>query len=113
MREKVSGEIRVDDISGPVLRSLIEFLYTAELRLTDEATAAEIFKAAHKYDVPELQAECEAELFRAVSEENLSEMMRIAHLYGMKRIMAKCVQILRDNFDRVHEKFLNDLLSYR
>ncbi|CAM6108163.1 unnamed protein product [Calypogeia fissa] len=112
MIERNSSKIQVEDISAPVLRSLINYLYTAEINFTDEVTAAELFKVAHKYDIPELQFVCEGEIFNSVSEDNLSEMLRISHLYDMKRVRAKCVRVLKDNFDRIQEKVLNDLLSH-
>lgn len=110
MIEKNSGQIHVEDMSAPVLRGLIKYFYTAEVNFTEEASAADLFKVAHKYAIPELQVECEAELFNSVSEDNLSEMLRISHLYGMNRVKAKCVRILKENFDRIHDKVLNDLL---
>ncbi|KAL3682576.1 hypothetical protein R1sor_000598 [Riccia sorocarpa] len=46
--EKESGTVRVDDASSHVIRSMVSFCYTADIQFTEEASAEEVLKIAHK-----------------------------------------------------------------
>ncbi|CAM6112170.1 unnamed protein product [Calypogeia fissa] len=94
MAERRSGEIHVNDLSAITLQALVKFIYTAEVTFT-EACAAELFMAAQKYDIPELQEECEVELCAGVFHGNVLELLDFAEFYDMKRLKDACDQFFK------------------
>ncbi|KAL3682641.1 hypothetical protein R1sor_000663 [Riccia sorocarpa] len=109
MKEKKTGVIRVDDVAGPVLRSMVNYCYTAEIQFTEEAPADELLKVAEKYDIKDLKAVCEDELSKDISKENLSKRITLARLYNAKKLDRMTQQFFKANFDTVYETFVGEI----
>jgi hypothetical protein len=54
MKESTAKEVTIKEMSFPVLRKLIEYLYTDKVEL-DGDTVLELFTAADKFDQPHLK----------------------------------------------------------
>ncbi|KAG6556129.1 hypothetical protein Mapa_002070 [Marchantia paleacea] len=100
MKEKESGTVQVDDAVAPVLRSMVNYCYTADILFTEEAPAEEVLKLAHKYDINELKAVCESELSRG---------LRLAHIYDAKKLDAVAARFFKENFDDVYTRVVERL----
>ncbi|BBN19026.1 hypothetical protein MPTK1_8g07410 [Marchantia polymorpha subsp. ruderalis] len=109
MKEKEIGTVQVDDADAPVLRSMVNFCYTAEILFTEEASVEEVMKLAHKYDISELKEVCESELCEGINEENLCTRLRLAHIYDIKTLNAVGVKFFKDNFDDVYPSVVERL----
>lgn len=59
MRQARSAEVHVKDVDGATLRMLLQYCYggLAQLPRTHAGVLA-VFRAADKYDIPDLVAEC-------------------------------------------------------
>ncbi|BFI13310.1 hypothetical protein MPTK1_4g16245 [Marchantia polymorpha subsp. ruderalis] len=109
MKEKESGTVQVDDAVAPVLRSVVNYCYTADILFTEEAPAEEVLKLAHKYDINELKAVCESELSRGINNENLCNRLRLAHIYDAKKLDAVAARFFKENFDDVYTRVVERL----
>ncbi|KAL3682621.1 hypothetical protein R1sor_000643 [Riccia sorocarpa] len=108
MNEKKSGIIRVEDTLAPVLRSLVNYCYTAEIKFTEEAPTDELLKVAEKYDIEDLKAVCEDELSENISKDNLSKRVTLARLYNAKKLDSMTRAFFKANFDAVYETFVRE-----
>ncbi|KAL2630211.1 hypothetical protein R1flu_014897 [Riccia fluitans] len=109
MQEKESGTVRVEDAVAPVLRSMVNYCYTADIEFTEDAPAEEVLKLAHKYDIDELKAVCESELSRGINKENLCNRLRLAHIYDAKKLDAVAAKFFKENFDEVYTSVVERL----
>ncbi|XP_049769946.1 ankyrin-1-like [Schistocerca cancellata] len=68
MLEASCGQVRIDDVEGPVLRLLVAYTYTLQApQLPD--TAAQLLSAADKYGLSGLKAACERQLISQLAVE--------------------------------------------
>ncbi|XP_046983201.1 BTB/POZ domain and ankyrin repeat-containing protein COCH-like [Schistocerca americana] len=68
MLEASCGQVRIDDVEGPVLRLLVAYAYTLQApQLPD--TAAQLLSAADKYGLSALKAACERQLISQLAVE--------------------------------------------
>ncbi|XP_049769443.1 uncharacterized protein LOC126108258 [Schistocerca cancellata] len=68
MLEASCGQVRIDDVEGPVLRLLVAYTYTLQApQLPD--TAAQLLSAADKYGLSALKAACERQLISQLAVE--------------------------------------------
>ncbi|KAL3682073.1 hypothetical protein R1sor_000095 [Riccia sorocarpa] len=111
MKEKKSGIIRVDDVPAPVLRSMVNYCYTAEINFTEEAPADELLKVAEKYDIEDLKAVCEDELSKDISRDNLSKRVTLARLYNAKKLDKMTRDYFKTNFYSVYEAFVAEIMD--
>ncbi|KAL3682605.1 hypothetical protein R1sor_000627 [Riccia sorocarpa] len=65
-KREETGIVQCPGTSGHVLRSMVNFCYTAAIQFTEEAPAEEVIKLAHKYDINCLKSVCQEELMDVV-----------------------------------------------
>ncbi|KAL3682622.1 hypothetical protein R1sor_000644 [Riccia sorocarpa] len=111
MNEKKSGIIRVEDTPAPVLRSLVNYCYTAEIEFTEEAPPNELLKVADKYEIEDLKAVCEDELSKHISKDNLSKRVTLARLYNAKKLDRMTQEFFKENFDAVYQIFVGEIMN--
>ncbi|KAL3682562.1 hypothetical protein R1sor_000584 [Riccia sorocarpa] len=111
MKEKQTGTVHVNDITSAVLRSMISYCYTAEVHFTEETPAEELLKAAHKYDIKELKADCEEELGALINKDNFCDKLTLAQLYDAKKLHGKLLLHLRQHIDETYIAFAERLVS--
>ncbi|KAL3682588.1 hypothetical protein R1sor_000610 [Riccia sorocarpa] len=111
MKEKESGVVQCPDASAPVLRSMVNFCYTAEIEFTEEAPAEEVLKIAHKYDINILKLRCEDELKNGITNENICELLVLAQKYEAKELNQAVADYFKTSFDVVYPILANRLCS--
>ncbi|KAL3682297.1 hypothetical protein R1sor_000319 [Riccia sorocarpa] len=111
MQEKEKGIVLCPDTSAPVLRSMVNFCYTAEIKFTEEAPAEEVLKIAHKYDMKNLKLVCENSLIMGISEKNVYELVMLAQKYDAKQLDKAIAKFFKDGFDVVYPIFVQRLCS--
>ncbi|KAL3682584.1 hypothetical protein R1sor_000606 [Riccia sorocarpa] len=109
MKEKVSGTVVVYDASSAVLKSMVNFCYTAEIEFTEDAPAEEMLKISHKYDIGDLKEECEEELSKGVNGNNFCERLKLAHMYDAKKLDAALVKYFQENFTDMYKQVAESL----
>ncbi|OXA40193.1 uncharacterized protein LOC118439393 [Folsomia candida] len=103
MKEAKGGKIIVDDISAPVLKEFLRFLYCREVNSTedDHLLMEELFKVAEKYDVPKLKYICEKSLVENVGVENATEMYCLGDIYNGDVLKEQALRVMIRNKDRI------------
>ncbi|KAL3682577.1 hypothetical protein R1sor_000599 [Riccia sorocarpa] len=109
MKEKKSGTVVLNDASSPVIRSMVNFCYTAETEFTEDASAEEMLKISHKYDIRDLKQECDKELAKGVDQNNLCRLLKLAHLYDAKKLDSATARFFGRNFKDVYKNVVERL----
>ncbi|KAL3682575.1 hypothetical protein R1sor_000597 [Riccia sorocarpa] len=110
MKEKDSGTVVVNDASSAVLKSMVNFCYTAEIEFTEDASAEEMLKISHEYEIRYLKEECEEELCKGVHRNNLCRvLLKLAHLYDARKLDSATSQFFRENFTDVYKNVVEIL----
>ncbi|KAL3682574.1 hypothetical protein R1sor_000596 [Riccia sorocarpa] len=109
MQEKESGTVRVDDASSHVIRSMVNFCYTTEIQFSEEASAEEVLKVAHKYDIKDLKDVCDEELCKVICEDNVCRKLVLAHIFDANKLGAASKEYLENNFSKVYPQVVERL----
>lgn len=81
MREKNENTVEIKDIEYPVLKAVVQFVYTGTLMVDDDSAsslAGEIMTAADKYDIRSLKARSEVAVLRNLSVQNAVKNLIVA-----------------------------------
>ncbi|KAL3682299.1 hypothetical protein R1sor_000321 [Riccia sorocarpa] len=111
MQEKETGIVHCPDASAPVLKSMVNFCYTAEIQFTEEASPEEVLKIAHKYDIKNLKLVCEDELIIRIKEANVYELVMLAQKYDAKQLDKAIAKFFKEGFDVVYPIFVQRLCN--
>ncbi|KAL3682571.1 hypothetical protein R1sor_000593 [Riccia sorocarpa] len=109
MKEKESGTVRIDDASSHVIRSMVNFCYTTEIQFTEEASAEEVLKIAHKYDIKDLKDVCDEELCKDICEDNICRKLMFAHIFDAKKLVEATKVYFQDFFSCAYPKVVERL----
>ncbi|KAL3682604.1 hypothetical protein R1sor_000626 [Riccia sorocarpa] len=112
-KEKENGIVQCPDTSGPVLRSMVNFCYTAEIDFTEEVPAKEVIKIAHMFDIQYLKAVCEDELIHLISTDCVCDMSMLARKYDAKELNGAVADFFRECFDDVYPLFAERLCALK
>lgn len=109
MQEEVSGQIRVTDVTVPVMREVLHFMYTGQ-RSTAEIDPEDLFRVAVKYQIPGLVAQCEEHFVSQMSVESVVSLLEMADVYGAQHLKLKCMQFIAQHAGRiVQQRAFHDL----
>ncbi|KAF3339328.1 BTB/POZ domain-containing protein [Carex littledalei] len=103
MEESRSGVIRIPDASAKVLRSFIDYLYTAETPL-DEDIAPDLLILAEKYQVNHLKVFCETYMTSRVNHENAIACYAFAHQHNAKQLMEAAFSLIIENMASLRDR---------
>ncbi|KAJ4749074.1 BTB/POZ domain-containing protein [Rhynchospora pubera] len=103
MEESRSGVIKIPDASTKVLRSFIDYLYTAETTL-DEDIAPELLILAEKYQVNHLKVFCERYMTSKVNHENAIACYAFAHRHNAKQLLDAALSLIIENMATLRER---------
>ncbi|KAL3682594.1 hypothetical protein R1sor_000616 [Riccia sorocarpa] len=106
---KESGIVECPDVGAPVLRSMVNFCYTADIEFTDEAPAEEMLKIAHTYQIDYLKVVCEDELVEDIDKESFCRLLLLARKYDAKLLSEELEDYFRESFDDVYPVFAKRL----
>jgi len=141
MSESLEGVVRLDDISLAVLRQVLRFLYTGTCDLgggygeskseykerKDKSQphdmAAQLFAAADRFQIADLQLFCAAKLSENVSADNAAELLLLADAYHAPLLKKRVLEFMRassqrltdvmdtDAFQKLSPALLHELLA--
>ncbi|GAB2289909.1 hypothetical protein Dimus_024208 [Dionaea muscipula] len=98
MKEKISGMIKISDVTCDSLCLFVNYLYTAEVCL-DEQIACDLLVLAEKYQVKHLKEHCEKYLVSTLSLDNSYSNYVFALQYGAEKLLEASLSIITDNMD--------------
>ncbi|GMH00920.1 hypothetical protein Nepgr_002759 [Nepenthes gracilis] len=99
MEERLSGIIKISDISNDTLRCFVDYLYTAEACL-DEQMARDLLVLAEKYEVKYLKAHCEKFLVSKLNWDNLVTNFGLAQQHNAKILLDASLSMITDNMSK-------------
>ncbi|KAJ3707464.1 hypothetical protein LUZ61_011169 [Rhynchospora tenuis] len=103
MEESRSGVIKIPDASTEVLRSFVNYLYTAETTL-DEDIAPDLLILAEKYQVNHLKVFCERYMTSKVNHENAIACYAFAHRHNAKQLLDAALSLIIENMATLRER---------
>ncbi|XP_047981171.1 BTB/POZ domain-containing protein At4g08455-like [Salvia hispanica] len=103
MEERLSGTIKMNDVSYDALRAFVNYLYTAEACL-DENMACDLLILAEKYQVKHLMTYCEKYLMSRLNWENSLPYYAFAHQHCAKTLLDSALSLVLDHMDKVTKR---------
>ncbi|XP_065203415.1 speckle-type POZ protein-like [Planococcus citri] len=85
MKEKQSDCIELQDINLPVFKEMLRYIYTGTVQNL-KCLAPELLAAADKYDIRNLKAICEKELYEKLSQDTAVNTLMLADMYHAKKL---------------------------
>jgi hypothetical protein len=103
--EAATGEATVTDATPAAMRKLIEFMYTDKVESMGESTAdlADLFAAADKYGLAELNKLTERALAERFSTDNVADVLMLAYLHEAAWLKDRAMEFVRENMATVCE----------
>ncbi|OXA40201.1 Speckle-type POZ protein [Folsomia candida] len=96
MKEAKERKIIVDDISAPVLKEYLLFLYCQKVEKAEDGHTLieELFKVPEKYDVPSLKNTCEQNLVENVGMKNAAKLHCLADMYNGDVLKEQALRVM-------------------
>ena len=110
LSENNATEITLKDLCATSLKNLITFIYGHPINI-DMDTALPLHKVADQYEVLDLTHACSNFLIHRTTPENCCEILNKAEAACCQPVLARCVSVLRVNFDIVSHFRSFQLLS--
>ncbi len=107
-KEKESGkEVVLDDVDPNIMDMIIQYLYSAEIDLTDD-NVQEIFAVANRFQIPSVFTVCVNYLQKKLSLFNCLAVFRLGLVLGVPRLAIAARDFIADRFETVaaEEEFL-------
>ncbi|XP_061396066.1 protein roadkill-like [Musca vetustissima] len=99
MLRKQTGSITINDMDSNVLKELLNYIYTEEE--IPKEMAANLFVAANKYALLDLQKMCEDFLIEAMSVDTVADILLLGDRHSSERLKSKAVQFAIKNIKSV------------
>ncbi|XP_061393747.1 speckle-type POZ protein-like [Musca vetustissima] len=99
LQEKKTGSITIDDMDSDVLKKLLNYIYTDEEM--PKEMAADLFVAANKYALVDLQKICEDILIEVMSDDTVADILLLGDRHSSERLKSKAVQFVIENIKNV------------
>ncbi|GMT35766.1 hypothetical protein PFISCL1PPCAC_27063, partial [Pristionchus fissidentatus] len=95
----VGDVIQIDDVSYSVFLSMLEFVYTGELReIGDIRNVLPLLPASKAYGLPSLHTQAVALLARRIDHNNFADLYTFGIEHSISELVSKCERHLLENF---------------
>ncbi|KAI5643746.1 BTB/POZ domain-containing protein [Phthorimaea operculella] len=88
--------VMIDDIDVPTFTSLLEYIYTDKTVIADAEAAVELYKAAHKYMLDDLEKVCLEVLFKHLDPDNVCFVYEFACLFSERELEKMCLEMFSE-----------------
>jgi len=105
LRESTENEIRLEEVQGDILESLVEYCYTGHIGLSPE-NVQEILMASHLMQLNAIVAGCSDYLGRHLKPSNCFEIQQLAERYDLVPLFDLANHFISDYFIEVRWLFL-------
>jgi len=99
MAEQNNKEVTITDLSAPVVRALLEYIYCGKYSESEHTPS--LLEAADKYDLPELKAACESSLARDLGLGNCLQLIVLADAHSAQGLRAAALQFIVRNLTKI------------
>ena len=96
MQETQLMELQIDDVDAADVESLLQFMYTGDVMLTESNVSA-LQMLADKYDVPDLFVQCEKWLETELNDVTLARVLKDACHLEVHDLVERCLMLLDVN----------------
>ncbi|XP_073814361.1 speckle-type POZ protein-like [Musca autumnalis] len=100
MEESKTSRISIDDIKPKVIEEMLKYMYTAAGDIPKKL-AAELFIAANKYSLLDLQTLCEDILIETMDVFTVADILLLADRHANERLKTSAVQYITKNIKEV------------
>eukprot|EP00245_Coleochaete_scutata_P007277 TRINITY_DN22457_c0_g1_i1.p1 TRINITY_DN22457_c0_g1~~TRINITY_DN22457_c0_g1_i1.p1 ORF type:complete len:246 (-),score=52.88 TRINITY_DN22457_c0_g1_i1:108-845(-) len=98
------GVIRLNDISAPALRAVLQHLYTGDFDgKSSQEHSLDILGAAHKYGMLDLKRMCEIAVGDSVTAATAVETLKQADLYQAEWVKRACLECIKSHYEEIVE----------
>ncbi|XP_055840265.1 kelch-like protein 5 [Episyrphus balteatus] len=108
LKESVTNEVRIQEVNGEILKSILEFIYTGTIELKSKSVP-EILSAAHFFQMQSLIFECQEFMVQELDPSNCLGIALFAKQHDLKDLYETAFQFACTHFEEVSkmEEFLN------
>lgn len=106
MKERRSGEMRIEEFAERTVEEFIHYFYTGEVR--DDNNAMDLFAIAAKYDVETLKTMCEKFLLQKIDRSNAFDILNLGHLYSSEKLKGASFRVIKKIFPKLSNLAIND-----
>lgn len=99
MTETATSEVNINDLYPEAVQSMLEFMYGADLNVSDTSAWADLLAAAEKYQVIPLKELCEQRLIEKIALDNVCDLLITADTYRAQRLLDSSLDWLVRNQD--------------
>lgn len=94
MVEKLSGSVTIEDISSSVMKRMLTYIYTSDLRDLTMTDAQELYRAADKYEILDLKESCASFIIQNINADSACEVFMLSDLFGDERMNKAARQLI-------------------
>ena len=98
-RSRVQNEVKIDDVDGEVVDTMLEYIYTGQLDGDISAVGERLLVAADKYDLPDLKFLCKDKLLDNLSADNAWELLVVAEMHRFEELKAAAIDAVLQKHD--------------
>ncbi|XP_073838071.1 TD and POZ domain-containing protein 4-like [Musca autumnalis] len=99
--ESKTNRIQIDDMDAEVIEEMLKFLYTSGD--ISERWVEELFIAANKYSLLDLQTMCESSLINTMEIATVADILLLADRHTNGRLKTEAVEFIANNIETVTE----------
>ncbi|XP_057318376.1 speckle-type POZ protein B-like [Microplitis mediator] len=100
MKEKRDSEVDIPDIDPGTFNKMLEFIYTDKINDLD-TDAADLLKAADKYQLLKLKSLCEKSLSKSASIDSAIKLMILADMHNANQLFEHVLELIIKNIEDV------------
>lgn len=104
MIESRQASIRIEQVPHPIFLSVLEYLYTDQLRISLN-NAMDLFEAADLFCIPRLKTMCEKRMLQSINVENAASIFLAADMHSAQALRAKTKKYILSHFEEVSKSY--------
>ena len=104
MKESLSNEIEVTDISPAAFKGMLHFIYSGQTPEYSEETSLELLSAADKYGIDDLSETCETIICSNLQPKNVIDALLLAVRLGCTQLQAEATGVFKQYLHIVREE---------
>lgn len=104
-QETTNNRVLIEDIPADIFKKLLVYLYAAVIPEAKELTI-DLLKAAHKYNILELQQICLKAIDATLNCDNAIEVLILYDMYGFERNKQQVVRFINKNSENIMTEVL-------
>lgn len=103
-KESTNNTVKIEHVNVEAFKSVLEYIYTGEMKASNEQVALEVFALSKQYLLNDLNMLIGNEIKSKISMVNVYSIMKMAHDMKIESICKFCYRFLSSNFNKVLEK---------